>query len=88
MVPGPALPGHPAPLPSSECPSACQLLAPLLVAECHLSLQTPPNWSHMALCPFGTGQLQMGCQNPRKGHGRQWLRDLGEGGKVFQRWNL
>lgn len=27
-------------------------------------------------------------QNPRKGHGRQWLRDLGKLGKVLQRGNL
>lgn len=83
MVPG-AVPlpfcGHTAPFPSSEGLSACQLLASLLVAKCHLSLQTPPSCPHSALCFSGSSQLMA---EPQEVLG-QALGDLGNVGRVLQ----
>lgn len=55
---------------------AFQLLASLLVAECHLSLQTPPSWPHTVVHLSGSGQAQTGCRCTRAAAGS----GLGTGG--------
>lgn len=78
----PRFPPLNAPLPAALSISPC--------CQCHPSLQTPPSCPHMALCSSGSSQFQMvaNVADPRKGRGRQQLRDLGKVGKVLQRGNL
>lgn len=74
------------------CPLWTHGLIPLLKAPLPPAPTISPG-CQVLLLPVDTSQQPVSdglpmWQNPRKGRGRQWLRDLGRRGKVLQRGNL